>query len=470
VGLLLRARSGAVVLAIDAFGTPPSVSLEDGETGIRAEAGFVRALAAGLRDTTLLDARARRGDRLIRLLFGSRSRFGVGDEVELYLELVPRFGNIVLVKGATVVAAAKEFALAENGSRAVEAGMAYAPPPPRPGTMLPKVIADAGYSESQFLPIAEGEAAMREPLYVYRDGGKLVWAHVVALPQFAGLAETREPSVLAVLAEMRAEREGSGERIRTARRRAAVIKRLDERERRLRDELASLAEKRRRAGEREGLRVEGDAIFGSLYELPEGERDEAKDRAAKLFAQYKKLGAALPHIETRERLAREALDTIDALRWEGERAADDMLDDVESAVAQLDSHRQRSAEPVRKKKKRAPLEFRTESGSRIVVGRSPSENADVTFTLARPNDLWFHTQGIPGAHVILARDDRSEAPAEDIELAASLAALYSKAKGGAKVPVDYTLRKHVRKQQNAPPGLVWYTHPKTIMVAPAPLP
>jgi predicted ribosome quality control (RQC) complex YloA/Tae2 family protein len=470
VGLLLRARSGSVAMAIDAFGTPPSVSLEDGETGIRAEAGFVRALAAGLRDTTLLDARARRGDRLIRLLFGSRSRFGVGDEVELYLELVPRFGNIVLVKGGTVVAAAKEFTLAENGSRAVEAGMAYAPPPPRPGTTLPKVIADAGYTEAQFLAIAEGEAATREPLYVYRDEGKLVSAHVVALPQFAELVETREPSVLAVLGEMRAEREGSGERIRTARRRATVIKRLDERESRLRDELASLAEKRRRAGEREALRVEGDAIFASLYELPDAERDDAKDRATKLFAQYKKLGAALPHIETRERLAREGLDTVEALRWEGERAADDMLDDVEAAVAQLDTHRQRGAEPARKKKKRAPLEFRTESGSRIVVGRSPTENADVTFTLARPNDLWFHTQGIPGAHVILARDDRSEPPEEDIERAASLAALYSKAKGSAKVPVDYTLRKHVRKQQNAPPGLVWYTHPKTIMVAPAALP
>jgi predicted ribosome quality control (RQC) complex YloA/Tae2 family protein len=467
VGLVLRARSGTVLLAIDAFGTPPSIALEDGELGIRPEPGFVRALAAGLRDTTLLDARARRGDRLIRLLFGSRSRFGVGDELELYLELVPRFGNIVLVKGGTVVAAAKEFALAENGTRAVEAGMAYAPPPARPGTLVPKVAADAGYSEATFLPIAEGETAMREPLYAYRDAEKLVAAHVVALPQFAGLTPSRETSVLSLLREMRAEREGSGERVRTARRRAAVIKRLDERERRLRAEVASLAEKRRRAGEREALREEGESIYACLHEMAQAGRDEAKDRAGKLFAQYKKLGAALPHIEVRERLAREGLETIDALRWETERAADDMLDDVESAVAQLDPHRKRRAEPARKKKKRAPLEFRTASGSRIVVGRSPAENADVTFTLARPNDLWFHTQGIPGAHVILARDDRAEPPEADIQTAASLAALYSKAKGSAKVAVDYTLRKHVRKQQNAPPGLVWYTHPKTVVVAPA---
>ena len=222
VGLLLRARSGPVLLAIDAFGTPPSVALEDGELGIRAEPGFVRALSAGLRDTTLLDARARRGDRLIRLLFGSRSRFGVGDELELYLELVPRFGNIVLVKGGTVVAAAKEFTLAENGSRAVEAGMAYAPPPPRPGSLLPKIVAEAGYSEETFLPIAEGESAMREPLYGYRDGEKLVAAHVVPLPQFAiadGFARGLDPDRCCARCEPNAKAAASGFEPRGAERR-----------------------------------------------------------------------------------------------------------------------------------------------------------------------------------------------------------------------------------------------------------
>jgi predicted ribosome quality control (RQC) complex YloA/Tae2 family protein len=468
LGLALRSRSGTTLLAIDAFGTPPSLSLEDGEGSIRAEAGFVRALAGGLRDTTFLGARARRGDRLIRLLFGSRSRFGVGDEFELYLELVPRFGNVVLVKGGVVVAAAKEFSLAENGSRAVQAGMRYAPPPARPGSVVPKIVLDAGNTEETFLPIAEGDEAMREPLYVYRTNGALVAAHVVPLRQFPDADASREPSMLALLREMRADREGSGERIRTARRRASLVKRLDERERKLRDELRWLEAKRQRAGERDALREEGERIYGSLHEIGDEEREEAKDRAAKLFMQYKKLGTALPHIETREQLVRSGLEAVESLRWETERAADDLLDDVEAAVAQMDPNRkQQRREAPRKKKRRAPLEYRTAGGSRIVVGRSPAENADVTFTIGRPNDLWFHTQGIPGAHVILARDDRTEAPQDDIETAASLAALYSKGKASAKVAVDYTLRKHVRKQQNAPPGLVWYTHPATVLVAPA---
>jgi predicted ribosome quality control (RQC) complex YloA/Tae2 family protein len=112
------------------------------------------------------------------------------------------------------------------------------------------------------------------------------------------------------------------------------------------------------------------------------------------------------------------------------------------------------------------LEYRTATGSRIVVGRSPVENAELTFRLARPNDLWFHAQKIPGAHVILTRDDRLDAPDEDVQLAASLAALHSRAKASASVAVDYTLRKHVRKQRAAPPGLVWYTQAKTVIVEP----
>jgi predicted ribosome quality control (RQC) complex YloA/Tae2 family protein len=467
IALALRSRKESVLLAVDAFGSPPLVTIESGELGINPEPGFVRALATGLRDMTLTGVRARRGDRLVRLSFAARSRFGVGEHLELYLELVPRFGNLVLVKGDTVVSAAKEFSLAQNGARAVQAGLAYAAAPARPGvSLLPKALAQTGLDEAAFVAFAEGEDAMREPLYVYRRDGALLQAHLVALPDFPEAACTREPSILAIFDELRVGRIGRGERERAQRRRAAANKRLDERERKLRDELAKLEAKRVAAAQRDDLRAEGEAIYATLHELGDAARDEAKERAATLFARYKKLGAALPHVDERERTVRAGLEAVEALRWETERSGDGEIDDVEAAIAQLEPHRiERRAEPS-KKRRRAPLEYRTPAGSRIIVGRSPVENADVTFRLARPHDLWFHTQGIPGAHVILARDDRDEAPPQDIETAAALAAFHSKGHAAAKVAVDYTHRKHVRKQRDAPPGLVWYTHAKTILVAP----
>ena len=411
----LNARRTTKLLCIDVFGTPPMLTVEDGELPIAAEPGFVRALGAALRGTTLTSAKARKDDRLLRLTFGARSRFGVGDEVDVYVELVPRFGNIILVKRERIVAAAKEFSLAENQARSIEAGQTYTLPP------------------------------------------------LLARP-----SPTDEPAVDSVLDAMRVHREaraGSSAQSRIAQRRGAVLKRLATRERKTLDELAKLDAKRARARDREALREEGEAIYANLHALANEEHEAAKERAAEVFAQYKKLGASIPHIEERARKLAVQLEAIEALRWEAERSGEAEFDDVERAIAQFDGPRTTRA-PMGKQRKRAPLEIRTESGSRILVGRSPTENAELTFHVARPNDLWFHAQNMPGAHVILQRDDRAAPSDEDVERAASLAAFYSKGKTASRVPIDYTERKHVRPQRDAAPGLVWYTNPRTVMAEP----
>jgi hypothetical protein len=123
----------------------------------------------------------------------------------------------------------------------------------------------------------------------------------------------------------------------------------------------------------------------------------------------------------------------------------------------------RSARPARISPTSKPLLKGSER-----IGRFPQtqNRPRQGLRVARPNDLWFHARGTPGAHVILQRDDRQEPPREDIELAAALAAGHSRARGSGKVPVDYVLRKHVRKRPDAPPGLVFYTNAQTITVEP----
>jgi predicted ribosome quality control (RQC) complex YloA/Tae2 family protein len=409
-------RGETHLLCIDIFGTPPLVTIEDGELPIAGEPGFIRALGASLRGTVLLAARSRTGDRLLRLTFGARSRFGVGDEVELYVELVPRFGNIVLVKGETIVAAAKEFSLADNGTRAVMNGMRYE---------LPPLVARVANPSSD---VPDGDSVL-DAFRAFREG-----------------------------------RVANGDARRAEHRRAALIKRLEERARKARGELAKIEAKRAKALERDALRDEGDAIFATLHDLDPAAREEAKERATALFAQYKKLGASVPHLDEREAGLRDILRAIEDIQWEAQRADEADIEDVERAAAALDPRA--ATKPPMRRKKRAPLELRTRAGSRILIGRNPSENAELTFHVARPNDLWFHAQNIPGAHVILQRDDREAPPDEDVMRAASIAAFFSKAKSSARVPIDYTERKHVRAQRNAPPGLVWYTHPRTVIAEP----
>jgi predicted ribosome quality control (RQC) complex YloA/Tae2 family protein len=461
VALVVRTHGARATLAIDPFASPPLVTLEETPAAgseeaenVTVEAGFIATLARALRGMRLEGAWSRRGDRLVRLRFASRSRFGVGEQLDLYVELVPRFGNLVLAKGDIVVAARKEFAPADNARRAVQAGAPYALPPlpARPNLLAAEAHAN--------------DDAPAQPLYVYRRDGRLLQAYVTPLAEMEAAECTRESSLLEIFAELRAQQAALAGNERQRQRRGTILKRLDERERKLRGELSGLAEKRRRAEDRTALRSEGEHIFATLYGLDETQREAAKERAAELFARYKKLGKSLPHIETRERALRASLEAIETLRWEAERAGESDLGDVEAAAASLVPQRNAPARPPAPKRRRAPLALRTESGSRIVVGRSPLENAELTFRLARPNDLWFHARGIPGAHVILTRDDRRPAPDEDVQRAAEFAAFYSRAKSATSVPVDYTLRKHVRKQRDAPPGLVWYTHGRTIVAAP----
>jgi predicted ribosome quality control (RQC) complex YloA/Tae2 family protein len=456
-GIVLRKSGRRQILAIDLFASPPMLTLESGELGVAEEPGFIRVLARSLRSTVVIEVSARRLDRLLRVRFGSRSRFGVGDEFDLYVELVPRFGNAVLVKGATIVAAYKEFSAAENARRSIVAGSPYELPP------LPersRVLAPAAPPD--------GGEAHDEPLHLYRRDGALVQAYVVPLAELDDARHERAASLLDVFAELRTQQLALATSERTERRRNALLKRLAHRERKLLDERLALDAKRRAAARREELRAAGEAIYAELHTVEEPAREAAKERAVELFAEYRKLGKSLPHVAVRERAVTAALEVVETLRWETERAGSDDLDDVDAAVSQLEPRRRTAGAPARKRKRRI-LELRTGSGSRIVVGRSPIENAEVTFHLARPNDLWFHAQGTPGAHVILARDDRTQAPDGDLATAASLAAFYSKAQRSAAVPVDYTLRKHVRKQRDAPPGLVWYTHARTLMAQPKPL-
>ena len=102
-------------------------------------------------------------------------------------------------------------------------------------------------------------------------------------------------------------------------------------------------------------------------------------------------------------------------------------------------------------------------GHTVRVGRNAREN-DALLREARPNDLWFHTKGFPGAHVILRRSGKAPIPKAAIEAAARLAAQFSKAKGERRVKVSYAPVRYVRKPKGAPAGLVKLIREDTLTV------
>lgn len=107
----------------------------------------------------------------------------------------------------------------------------------------------------------------------------------------------------------------------------------------------------------------------------------------------------------------------------------------------------------------------TLGGFRVWVGRNSWQNEFLTLHKADRNDLWLHAQKIPGSHVVIETGG-ADVPNDVVETAAAWAAWLSRGRESGKVPVDMTRIRYVKKIKNAPPGLVSYTHQKTVVAAP----
>ena len=105
-----------------------------------------------------------------------------------------------------------------------------------------------------------------------------------------------------------------------------------------------------------------------------------------------------------------------------------------------------------------PYHYRSADGIDIYVGKNSLQNDRLTGS-ARGGEMWLHAKDMPGSHVIIRTEDA--VPETTLKQAAQLAAWYSKGQRSSSVPVDYTLRKFVKKPGGAAPGFVHYTNQKT---------
>ncbi|MFT6397066.1 MAG: putative ribosome quality control (RQC) complex YloA/Tae2 family protein [Bradymonadia bacterium] len=125
---------------------------------------------------------------------------------------------------------------------------------------------------------------------------------------------------------------------------------------------------------------------------------------------------------------------------------------LESLATEVSS-RTRKRSKARPEVRKPYHEFTSTDGLAIYVGRGSKDNDELTFQVARGNDMWLHAADSAGSHVII-RSGKSAPPRRTLEEAALLAAHYSKVRTDAVVTVNYTQRKHVRKPRGAAPGMV----------------
>ncbi|NER82790.1 MAG: fibronectin-binding domain-containing protein, partial [Leptolyngbya sp. SIO1D8] len=106
--------------------------------------------------------------------------------------------------------------------------------------------------------------------------------------------------------------------------------------------------------------------------------------------------------------------------------------------------------------------FVTPNNLEVWVGRNNRQNDLLISQVATDYDLWFHTQEIPGSHVLLKLHAGQVPEEADLQFTADLAAYFSRAQQADQVPVVYTQPRYVFKPKGARPGMVIYTHEKVL--------
>jgi predicted ribosome quality control (RQC) complex YloA/Tae2 family protein len=126
---------------------------------------------------------------------------------------------------------------------------------------------------------------------------------------------------------------------------------------------------------------------------------------------------------------------------------------IQAGYAQADASHRRS--PAADSSTQ-PRRFISPSGYEILVGRNNRQNDQLSFRTASDYDLWFHSQQIPGSHVLLRLAAGVTPDPVDLQFTANLAAYYSQARDSDQAPIVYTQPKHLAKPKGAKPGMVIY--------------
>lgn len=238
--------------------------------------------------------------------------------------------------------------------------------------------------------------------------------------------------------------------------------------------------------EREVFRVCGDLINANIYRLEKGmTKAELEDfytgeirvitldarltpaqNAQKYYNEYRKLDTAEKMLTELIAKGQQELVYIDSVFDAVSRT------DSEADLAEIrrelreQGYLRGGVRPDEKVKKQSePLKFRSTDGFEILVGRNNVQNDRLTLKTAKAADIWLHTQGIAGSHVII-RTEGQEVPEQTLYEAAMLAAYHSKGRESSQVPVDYVAIKFVKKPAGAKPGMVIFTNNRTLFVAP----
>jgi len=187
--------------------------------------------------------------------------------------------------------------------------------------------------------------------------------------------------------------------------------------------------------------------------------------AQRYFKRYQKLKEAVKYLTDLIEETKATILYLESVETVLNQAGLEEIAEIREELIQTGFIRRRQREKIQKRKK--PEQYLASDGKTIIyVGRNNLQNEELTFKMARKEELWFHAKDIPGSHVVISGNlDPSDEVNTD---AAELAAYFSQGRLSNLVQVDMIEVKKLNKPTGGKPGFVTYTGQKTLRVTPDP--
>lgn len=443
-------------------------------------------------------------DRILEISVSNKNEIGDSVAVTLVIEIMGKHSNIILLDKASgkIIEAIKHVGFSQNSYRTILPGSTYLTPP-QTGSRNPFTIGDEKLFEILQTEDLEPKRLQQVFQGLGRDTATELSGRLTAdkLKTFrAFFASPTQPSLteksfsallfsdsktqMSTLSELLDTfYKDKAERDRVNQQASELIRRVENELEKNRKKLGKQEEELLATENAEEFRQKGELLTTFLHQVPNdqdqveldnyytGEKiiialDKAltpNQNAQRYFKRYQKLKEAVKHLTSLIEETRATILYLESVETALAQASLTEIAEIREELIQTGFIRRRQREKIQKRQK--PEKYLATDGQTIIlVGRNNLQNDELTFKIAKKDELWFHAKDIPGSHVVITGNLQ---PSDEVKTdAAELAAYFSKGRLSNLVQVDMIETKKLNKPTGGKPGFVTYTGQKTLRVTP----
>ena len=444
-------------------------------------------------------------DRILEISVSNKNEIGDSVAVTLVIEIMGKHSNIILLDkaGCKIIEAIKHVGFSQNSYRTILPGSTYVAPP-QTGSLNPFTVGDEKLFEilhtedlepKRLQQIFQGlgrdtatELSGRltaDKLKTFRSFFTSPTQPSLTEKSFSALLFSDSKTPMSTLSELLDTfYKDKAERDRVNQQASELIRRVENELEKNRKKLGKQEEELLATeNAEEEFRQKGELLTTFLHQVPNdqdqveldnyytGEKiiislDKAltpNQNAQRYFKRYQKLKEAVKHLTSLIEETRATILYLESVETALAQASLTEIAEIREELVQTGFIRRRQREKIQKRQK--PEKYLATDGQTIIlVGRNNLQNDELTFKIAKKDELWFHAKDIPGSHVVITGNLQ---PSDEVKTdAAELAAYFSKARLSNLVQVDMIETRKLNKPTGGKPGFVTYTGQKTLRVTP----